>query len=328
MQAVQGVHHITAFASDPQENVDFYHNILGQRLVKTTVNFDDPGTYHLYYGDKIGTPGTIMTYFPWVGARRGQPGNGEVAATGYAIDAASVGYWQERLTNLGLLLDETETRFGAEVLHLRDPDGMALELIVNDDPATYEFWDSGPVPADHALRGFHGVTLWLAEAEKTGELLTEQMGYELVGQEGNRWRFKGAGNDIGLYVDILADPNRPYGRMGAGSVHHVAFRTRDDSEQIEYQQKIARAGFGVTEVKDRQYFHSIYFRSPGGVLFEIATDAPGFYVDEPIEALGQQLKLPPWLESYRPQIEQALPKFTVKPVEQDEAEEMKAVANV
>jgi glyoxalase family protein len=321
MQAVQGIHHITAFASDPQTNVDFYHHVLGQRLVKTTVNFDDPGTYHLYYGDKIGTPGTIMTYFPWPNARRGVRGNGEIGASAYTISSRSVDYWRQRLADHGVATSQLETRFGAEVLPFQDPDGLALELIVSDDQATYSFWEEGPVPAEHALRGFHGVTLWLAEVEKTGGLLTEPMGYELVGRESNRWRYRGAGNDIGLYVDILVDPNRPHGRMGAGSVHHVAFRTRDDSEQLEYQRALAMAGFGVTDVRDRQYFHSIYFRSPGGVLFEIATDAPGFYTDEPIEALGQNLKLPPWLESQRDQIERILPEFTVKSVGQAASQE-------
>jgi len=319
MQPIQGIHHITAFAGDPQANVDFYRTVLGQRLVKTTVNFDDPGTYHFYYGDQIGTPGTIMTYFPWPQGRRGVRGNGEIGAVGYTISPGSVGYWQERLKAMGLPVSNIETRFGAEVLPLRDPDGVALELIAHDGPASIEPWPAGPIPAEHALRGFHGVTLWLAEAEPTAALLTEQMGYELVGQEDNRWRFAAAGNDIGLFVDILVDPERPRGRMGTGSVHHVAFRTRDDDEQLAYQQLLAQNGFGVTEVKDRQYFHSIYFRSPGGVLFEIATDAPGFALDEPVETLGERLKLPPWLERQRDNIESILPEFTLKPIEKEMA---------
>lgn len=314
MQPIQGLHHITAFAKDPQRNVDFYHNGLGQRLVKTTVNFDDPGTYHLYYGDEVGTPGTIMTFFPWPRAARGVRGNGEVGASAYTIGAESLDYWRKRLVDFGAPVSSEETRFGYDVLTFDDPDGMSLELIVSDDPATFQFWEEGPVPAAHALRGFHGVTLWLAEAEPTAALLTEQMGYEFVGQEENRWRFKGSSNNIGMYLDLLIDPKRPSGRMGAGSVHHIAFRTRDDTEQLEYQQSLSRAGFGVTPVRDRQYFHSIYFRSPGGVLFEVATDAPGFAIDEPVEALGQSLKLPPWLESQRANIERALPPFTTKPV--------------
>ncbi|HRV90708.1 MAG TPA: ring-cleaving dioxygenase [Anaerolineae bacterium] len=315
MQPIQGLHHITALARNPQTNVNFYHNVLGQRLVKTTVNFDDPGTYHFYYGDKVGTPGSIMTFFPWPMAARGVRGNGEVGASAYSIDAGSVDFWRNHLASNGVTVGQPETHFGYDVISFEDPDGMALELIVKDGPATYQFWEDGPIPAEHALRAFHGVTLWLAEAERTGALLTEQMGYELVGQEGNRWRFKGASDDIGLYVDILVDPKRPAGRMGAGSVHHIAFRTRDDSEQLEYQQQLAQAGLGVTPVRDRQYFRSIYFRSPGGVLFEIATDAPGFAIDEPVETLGQSLKLPAWYEPRRREIEAILPPFTIKPVE-------------
>ena len=314
MEAVQGLHHITAFASNPQNNVDFYHNILGQRLVKTTVNFDDPGTYHLYYGDKVGTPGSIMTFFPWPMAARGIRGNGEVGASAYTIDAGSVDFWQKHLTSHGVKVGNRESRFGFDVIPFEDPDGMNLELVVKDGVATYQFWEDGPIPAEHALQAFHGVTLWLAEAERTGALLTEQMGYELVGQEGDRWRFKGASNDIGLYIDILVDPRRPVGRMGAGSVHHIAFRTRDDSEQLEYRQNLTQAGFGVSPVRDRQYFHSIYFNSPGGVLFEIATDAPGFAVDEPVETLGQSLKLPEWYEPRREEIEAVLAPITVKPI--------------
>jgi glyoxalase family protein len=318
---VQGIHHITAFASDPQANVDFYHMVLGQRLVKTTVNFDDPGTYHFYYGDKIGTPGTIMTYFPWPRARRGVRGNGEIGASAYTIGHSSTEYWRQRLADYGVPTSKSESRFGAKVISFQDPDGMALELIASEAQATYDFWAGGPIPAEHALRGFHGVTLWLAEPAQTGTLLSEHMGYQFVGQEDNRWRYRAAGHDIGLYVDILVDPHRSTGRMGAGSVHHVAFRTRDDSEQLEYQRTLATAGFGVTEVKDRQYFQSIYFRSPGGVLFEIATDAPGFAVDEPVEALGQSLKLPAWLESRRDQIESILPEFTVSTVGPETAQE-------
>lgn len=321
MEAIQGLHHITAFAANPQTNVDFYHNILGQRLVKTTVNFDDPGTYHLYYGDKIGTPGSIMTFFPWPLAARGVRGNGQVGASAYTIEAGSVDYWQKRLVNHGVNVEKIETRFGFDVIPFEDPDGMALELVVKEGPATIQYWEEGAVPPEHALRAFHGVTLWLAEGERTGALLTEQMGYEAVVREGNRWRFKSGSDDIGQYVDILVDRNRPAGRMGAGSVHHVAFRTRDDGEQLEYQQKLAQAGYGVTSVRDRQYFRSIYFHSPGGVLFEVATDAPGFAIDEPVETLGQSLKLPAWYEPRRKEIEAVLPPFTTKPVQHEKAKE-------
>ncbi len=312
MKPIQGLHHITAVASDPQKNVDFYHLILGQRLIKRTVNFDDPGTYHFYYGDETGTPGTIMTYFPWRHMRRGRKGNGETSAVAYTIRPEAVGFWHDRLKKNGITPGSVQTRFGAEVLPFEDPDGMTLELITSDHPATLQHWADGPIPEAHALKGFHGVTLWLDEVEPTAALLTGPMGYQFVGQEGDRFRYKGASNDIGLYVDLLHRPGQPPAQFGAGSVHHIAFRTVDDVEQVEYQQTIRQAGFGVTPVRDRQYFHSIYFREPGGVLFEVATDAPGFLYDEPVAELGKNLKLPPWLEERRPEIVQALPPFELK----------------
>ncbi|HNB53694.1 MAG TPA: ring-cleaving dioxygenase [Anaerolineales bacterium] len=314
MKPIQGLHHITAVASNPQKNVDFYHLLLGQRLIKRTVNFDDPGTYHFYYGDEIGTPGTIMTYFPWQHVRRGRKGNGETGAVAYTIRPESVGFWQSWLNKNGITPVPVETRFGAEVLPFEDPDGMSLELIVSDHPATLEFWADGPIPDSHALKGFHGVTLWLDTVEPTAAVLTGPMGYQFVGQEGNRYRYQGASGDIGLYVDLLHRPGQPPAQFGAGSVHHIAFRTVDDAEQVEYQQTLRRAGLGVTPVRDRQYFHSIYFREPGGVLFEVATDAPGFLYDEPRAELGTHLKLPPWLEEHRPKITLALPTFELKPI--------------
>lgn len=314
MKPIQGLHHVTAVASDPQKNVDFYHHILGQRLVKKTVNFDDPGTYHLYYGDNVGTPGTIMTYFPWKHMRRGQRGNGETSALAYSIRPEAIGFWQRWLQKNGISVGEVQTRFGAEVLPFTDPDGLPLELISSEEPATLQYWADGPIPENAALKGFHSVTLWLNEVEATGSLLTEQLGYQLVGEEGNRYRFRANGNDIGLYVDILHRPGQPRGHFGAGSIHHIAFRTVDDAEQLEYLQKLRQAAFQVTPVQDRQYFHSIYFRSPGGVLFEVATDAPGFPYDEPVAKLGTNLKLPSWLEPQRSAIEQRLPHFELKSV--------------
>ncbi len=309
MEKIQGIHHITAFAKNPQTNVDFYHTVLGQRLVKTTVNFDDPGTYHLYYGDEVGTPGTIMTFFPWPHVARGVPGNGEVAIVAYTIRPDSVDYWRDRLLAHGVELGETETRFGAEVIPFKDPDGMGLELITSEDPATIQFWADGPVPEEHAILGFHSATLWVDQASRTADILVEQFGYTLDQQEGNRWRYRGASNDIGLYIDLLERPGMPRGRTGAGTVHHIAFRTIDDEEQLEYLDQLRRAALPVTPVQDRQYFHSIYFREPNGVLFEVATDAPGFAYDEPVAELGQNLKLPDWYEEHRAKIETALPKF-------------------
>lgn len=307
MQPIQGLHHITAVASDPQANINFYHQVLGQRLIKKTVNFDDPGTYHFYFGDETGTPGTILTFFPWPHMRRGERGNGETTAVAYTIAPESLGYWQERLTAHGVVAGEVQTRLGTAVLPFHDPDGMPLELIASGEQGRFQPWADGPVPAAYMLRGFHGVTLWLGDVEPTAAVLTEQMGYTLMGQEDGRFRFRGASADGGLYVDILHRPGQRRGRFGAGSVHHIAFRTVDDAEQLEYQNKLRQSGLQVTAVQDRQYFHSIYFREPGGVLFEIATDAPGFLLDESVAELGSQLKLPPWFEPHRQEIEGVLP---------------------
>ncbi|MEM1125128.1 MAG: ring-cleaving dioxygenase [Bacteroidota bacterium] len=309
MKPIQGLHHITAAARDTQQNVDFYEQVLGQRLVKTTVNFDDPGTYHLYYGDHVGTPGTVLTFFPWPNMVRGQRGTGEAAAVAYAIPVASVDYWAAHLEAQGVPVTETTTRFGEPVLRFADPDGMPLELVATDDPSTIEPWAEGPIPEAHALRGFHSVTLWLRDVGPTSDLLMEQLGYTFVAQEGERYRYQAASNDRALYLDLLHKPDQGPGRFGAGSVHHIAFRTVDDAEQAEYQEHLREAGHQVTPVRDRQYFRSIYFREPGGVLFEVATDAPGFAYDEPVETLGDRLKLPDWLEPRRPQIEQRLPVF-------------------
>lgn len=310
MERIQGIHHITAVAGDPQRNVNFYHEVLGQRLIKRTVNFDDPGTYHLYYADKIGTPGTNITFFPWKHMKRGRRGNGEVVAVGYAIPTNSVGFWRDRLTKYQMNVSE-EKVFDQPVLKFEDPDGMWLELYPTDDPSTIEFWEKGPVSEEHALRGFYNATMWVNQTARSETLLTKIMGYEQAEQSGNRTRFKGASNDIGLYLDFVERPGEPTGDFGAGSVHHIAFRTVDDAEQLEYQAELAKAGFGVTPVRDRQYFHSIYFREPNGVLYEVATDAPGFLYDEAVEELGTNLKLPSWYENQRPMIEARLPKLTL-----------------
>jgi len=318
MQPIQGLHHITAVASDPQANIDFYVEVLGQRLIKTTVNFDDPGTYHLYYGDHVGTPGTALTFFPWRNMHRGRVGAGETSAMAYAIPKGSLGWWMDRLLELRIKTSGPEKRFGESVLRFSDPDGMVVELVATDDPSTIEHWEDGPIPAEHALRGFHSVTLLLNDVEPTASVLTGQMGYEFVSQEGNRHRYKGASNDRGLYVDILHDPDARRGAFGAGSIHHIAFRTVDDEEQLEYLSKLRAAGLQVTPVQDRQYFHSIYFREPGGVLFEVATDEPGFTSDETVEELGSSLKLPAWYEAQRPQIEARLPAIERKTFTTDE----------
>lgn len=313
MQPIQGIHHITAIASDPQQNINFYHNLLGQRLVKRTVNFDDPGTYHFYFADEIGTPGTVLTFFPWQHMARGVRGNGEVAATAYTVPTTALDYWRDRLAAHDIVVRELKPRFGAETIAFDDPDGMGIELIASDAQATIQPWLAGPVPAEFMLRGFHSATLAVAHAASTAALLTEQLGYTFVGQEDNRYRYQGASNDIGLYIDLVERPGLPPARLGAGSVHHIAFRTVDDTEQIEYKTLLHKANYSVSPVMDRQYFHSIYFRSPGGVLFEVATDAPGFLYDEDVTALGSDLKLPSWLEPQRAAIEAQVAPIQVEP---------------
>lgn len=306
MNPIQGLHHLTVMASDPQKNVDFFTQVLGQRMVKVTVNFDDPGTYHLYYGDETGAPGTIMTYFPWPDAVRGRRGNGEIVAAAYAAPVASQAYWTQRLHTFAVPFTE-ETRFGSPVLKFEDPDGLFIEIVFEDGADVPGFWPKSPVPREHALHGFHSVTGWVDQTASTEALLTGPLGFAKVGSEqdaeGVRTRFRGQSDGVGLYIDLVERPGKPHGQFSAGSVHHVALRTVDDTEQLEYQALLSAQGYQVTPVQDRQYFHSIYFREHSGILFEVATDAPGFPADESVEELGKHLKLPAWYESKREAIE-------------------------
>lgn len=308
---ISGIHHVTAIASDPQRNLDFYTRVLGLRLVKVTVNFDDPGTYHTYFGDVTGGPGTALTFFPWPGARRGRIGNGQVAVTAFAVPENSLGYWQQRLKEFGVPASQIEARFDEAVLPLADPDGLRLELIAGPTAPAATPWLKGGVPAEHAISGFHGVTIWAANLQPTARLLTGTLGLNPTGELGPRTRFEMSGDRPGTVVDVLHRPGEAFGSGGAGTVHHVAWRTPSDDEQQFWRRTIAAAGYNVTPVQDRQYFHSIYFREPGGVLLEIATDLPGFTLDEPVERLGTAIKLPPWFEPQRAQIEQILPKLTL-----------------
>jgi glyoxalase family protein len=311
-QTIAGLHHVTAIASDPQRNLDFYVGALGLRLVKRTINFDDPGTYHFYFGDAVGTPGTILTFFPWPGARQGTRGSGEVATTAFSIPADSVAYWLDRLNQQHVPAERAPDRFGENVIRLKDPDGMPLELISGPTSAAVQPWDRATVPAEHALRGFHGVTAALEGYERTARILTEVFGYQLSKEEGNRFRFTATGEaTIGTTLDLLCIPDGRHATGGAGSVHHIAFRAKDDAEQLLWREKIVGLGLNVSPVMDRAYFHSIYFREPGGILFEIATDSPGFAVDEQADKLGETLRLPPWMERARPQIEGMLPPITL-----------------
>ena len=299
MRRTTGIHHVTSVSGAAQGNVDFYTGGLGLRLVKRTVNFDDPGTWHLYYGDHSGSPGTLITFFPWQGIPVGRPGFGETAATAYAVPMQALESWAD---SLGIGREPTE-RFGDPILSLRDTDGSSIE-IVGEDPSSGE--DLSP-DAEAGIRGFHSVTLAVAQPESTARLLTGILGYESIGEENGRLRFAVPGPGPGRIVDLLRPEESVAARLGSGSVHHVAFRARDDDEQAEFREALRDAGIDVTPVRDRQYFRSIYFREPGGVLFEIATDPPGMLIDEPLETLGTELRLPPWYESARERIEAALP---------------------
>jgi glyoxalase family protein len=301
-----GIHHVTAIAEDPQENVDFYAGVLGLRLVKKTVNFDDPGSYHLYYGDAAGNPGTIMTFFSWPGAPRGRIGTGQVSATSFAVPQDSLGYWVERLLQHGVRFEQPQRRFDETVVAISDPDGLVVELVARAGTEVGEVWEESPVPAEHAIRGIPGVTLSERSAEVAENVLTNLLGFEKAEEEGGRTRYLSTSSG-GSFADVLALPEGAIGKTAVGTVHHVAWRAPDDETQREWQEELEERGLHPTPVLDRNYFHSIYFREPGGVLFEIATDRPGFAVDEDPDHLGKSLKLPPWLEKDRERIEESLP---------------------
>jgi catechol 2,3-dioxygenase-like lactoylglutathione lyase family enzyme len=310
--SITGLHHVTAIASDPQRNLDFYVGLLGLRFVKRTVNFDDPASYHFYFGDARGTPGTILTFFSWPGARRGIRGAGQIEAIAFAVPPNSVGYWLDRFKEHHVPAEKTSGRFGEEVIRFADPDGLLVELIASNSTSGLELWSDSTVPVEHSLRGFHGVSATLEGYEQTAKLLTETFGYRLVEQAGNRFRFAAPGEaEVGKTIDLLCLPDGSSGRVAVGSVHHIAFRARNEQEQLQWREQLVDLGYNVTPVIDRIYFHSIYFREPGGVLFEIATEPPGFTIDETIEELGTGLRLPPWLESARSQIEKILPPIHV-----------------
>lgn len=301
---IVGLHHVTAIASDPQTNLDFYTEVLGLRFVKRTVNFDDPGSYHFYFGDDTGTPGTILTFFPWPRAMRGTPGIGEVTLTAFSVPLSSIDFWENRLSGYNLPV-ERSTRLEETVLTFPDRDGMRIEIVGHAHAEAPNPPCFASIPEEHSLRGFYGVTLFLKRSEETAKILN-LMGFTQRAEEGNRLRFSAEGSALGNHIDLLIDSSGHHGRMGAGTVHHIAFRAADDASQLEWREAI-RQHLDVTPVLDRTYFHSIYFREPGGVLFEIATDPPGFTFDEPIESLGEALRIPPWLEQHRSLIEERLP---------------------
>lgn len=315
MNPIKGLHHVTAVARDPQRNVDFYRNVLGQRLVKRTVNFDSPDTYHFYFADETGSPGSVLTFFAWPDMRRGVRGNGETNAVAYNVPLGSLPFWEARLKQNSITPNLIETRFGQNVLAFTDPDGMGVELVEVENLPAIQHWEDGPVPQSYALHGFHSATLWLDKVEPTSALLTQNMGYQFAGAEANRHRFISDTGELGHVVDILHRPGKMQAGFGAGSIHHIAFRVPGDDEQLQYQSALNEVGYRVSPVMDRSYFHSIYFREQGGILFEIATDTPGFLRDEEKDSLGESLKLPEWYEVNRAEIEASLAPLTLNPIE-------------
>jgi glyoxalase family protein len=307
--APSGLHHVTAIATDPQRNADFYRTVLGLRLVKTTVNFDAPSTYHLYFGGEAGAPGTLITFFPWPEADPGVRGAGQATTVSFSVPAGSLGWWQDHLRSY--VESATATRADEDVLSVRDPDGLALDLVAHAGPDAGPAWDDGSVPAEYAVRGLHSVTLTETGPDRTADLLTGTLGFRLAAEDGDRLRFATGDGGPGALVDVLVRPDAPDNVVSAGTVHHIAWRTPDDAEQVAWRDLLVDRGLKVTPVMDRRYFHSIYFREPGGVLFEIATDPPGFTIDEPLMRLGRALRLPPWLEPSREEIERALPELRV-----------------
>ncbi|RFC64472.1 ring-cleaving dioxygenase [Fulvimarina endophytica] len=312
--STHGIHHVTAIAGPASRNLDFYTRVLGMRLVKKTVNFDDPGSYHLYYGDEAGSPGTILTFFPWEHAAPGRLGVGETQETVLRVPEASIGWWAQRLIETGIDHDKPVKRFGETVLAFRDPDGMRLALAAVPGAEAEPGYSDGSVPAEHAIRGFHSVSLLLEELEPTAAILTGVFGFERAASEESVTRFVVSDNPKGGIVDIRAVGGFLKPRFGAGSVHHIAFRAADDAEEARMVKVLAEDhGIRTTEQKDRNYFRSVYFREPGHVLFEIATDVPGFAVDEPADRLGEELKLPGGLEARRAEIEAVLPPLAPAP---------------
>lgn len=305
---ILGLHHVTAISNNAKRNHDFYTNVLGLRMVKKTVNFDDPGTYHFYFGDEQGTPGTIMTFFPWEGIGRGTNGTGLATHTAFAVPEGSFGFWKERLGQQGITTRESEI-FGEKVLSFNDPDGMQLQLIEPAKGDNRKPWTTQDVKEEVALKGFHAVTLTLHSADATANVLTDILGYSLSQEEGNRYRFATDAIDTANLIDIIEAPTAPVGRNAAGTNHHIAFRVKNDDILMEYREKVLSAGLHITPKINRDYFFSLYFREPGGVLFELATDNPGFTVDEPLDSLGRSLKLPGRYESMRNEIEAHLPQL-------------------
>jgi glyoxalase family protein len=303
---ILGIHHITAIAAGAKRNHEFYTKVLGLRLVKKTVNFDDPTTYHFYYGNKRGEPGTILTFFPWEGIRRGREGTGQVTAASFSVPGDSMSFWLNRFRSHNVTYNNPSSRFGEEVMVFLDPDGLKLEL-VSDGGDRREAWDADEVPTEFGIKGFRGAALTLDGYEATANLLTGVLGYEKKEEQVNRFRFVNGNSKNANIIDLICLPSGQRGLVAGGTVHHIAFRTPDEATQLAVRERLVGMGYNVTPQLDRNYFKSVYFREPGGVLFEIATDPPGFMIDENIDHLGEGLKLPGWLEPRRDEIESVLP---------------------
>lgn len=307
MTSVTGIHHVTCISGDAQENLDFYSGVMGMRLVKRSVNQDSPDTYHLFYADAEGRPGTDLTFFPWPGMPAARPGIGLTMEVQLAVPAASLGYWAERLTQYGVRLGDPVTRFGERTLVATDPHGLSIALVETDARENFAPWASGPVPESKQVRGLHAVRLWERSLSATAQFLAETLGFTALGEEGGWHRFVTPGTTSGGTLDISEMPNATRGAWGVGGVHHVAWRTPDEASQLALREQVQESARRPTPVIDRFWFKSVYFTEPGGVLFEIATDGPGFAIDEHPDALGEKLILPPWLEPQRSEIENGLP---------------------
>lgn len=307
---ILGLHHITAIAGDAKRNFNFYSNILGLRFIKKTVNFDDPGTYHFYFGDEVGSAGTILTFFPWgEGIQQGRKGSGMATEIGYSVPKESLDFWQKRFVQYNVIYNKPSEKFGEKYLTFLDPDGLKLELIESKTDDSRKPWETDEVKAGVATRGFHNITLTLNSIKATAAILTEIFGYKLIDQDVNRYRYATDAVENASIVDLVELAEEKRGHVANGSVHHVAFRVENDEILMHFREKIEEYGLSITPQIDRNYFHSLYFREPGGVLFEIATENPGFMVDESLEDLGKNLKLPAQYESDRANIEAHLVKI-------------------
>jgi glyoxalase family protein len=305
---ILGIHHITAIAGEAQRNYDFYTKVLGLRLVKKTVNFDDPHTYHFYYGNENGTPGTILTFFPWTHVHPGRLGTGMATDIGYAVPAGSLDFWSNHFDKYQVRFGQVDEQFGEQILRFEDPDGLRIQLVeASADNRTP--WETSEIKKDAAIKGFHSIVLTLRNIKPTASILTDIFGYKLLKQEGNRYRFVTDAIENAAIVDLVEEPEVTHGLVAGGTNHHVAFRVKNEEQLMHYREIIASKGHNITPKIDRNYFYSLYFREPGGVLFELATDNPGFAIDEPVNELGTHLKLPVQYEGDRTTIEKVLPKL-------------------